>query len=52
MAELKKIELSCRCAIADLKKDYDLIGIKELNVELGDAKKIEILMTGICNGAN
>ena len=52
LAELKKIQLSCRCAIADPKKDYDLIGLKELNVKLGHAKKIESLMTGICNGAN
>ena len=52
LADLKQFQLSRRCAIADPKGHDDLIGMKDLNVKLGYAKKVDSLMTGICKGAN
>ena len=53
LAELKQIQMRCRCVIADPKKNQDeLMNPKELNVKLGHAKRIDSLMAGIYRGAN
>ena len=53
LAELKQLQLRCRCNIADPKKNqYELMSQQELNVKLGHAKRIEILMSGIYKSAN
>ena len=51
LAELKHIQLRCRCAIADPKKHDDLISMKDLMVKLNHAKKIDSLMNCIYKAA-
>ena len=53
LAELKQIQMRCRCVIAAPQNSQDeLMSQKELNVKLGHAKRIDSLMEGICKGAH
>ena len=51
LADLKQIQLRCRCASADPKKHDDLISMKDLMVKVGYAKKIDSLINGIYKAA-
>ena len=47
LTELKQIQLKCRCASADPKKQDDLISMKELMLKLNHAKKLDVLINGM-----
>ena len=47
LAELKQIQLKCRCASADPKKQDDLISMKDPMLKLGHVKKIDMLINGM-----
>ena len=51
LAELKQIQLKCRCASADPKIHDDLISMKDLMVKLGHVKKIDMLINGMFRAA-
>jgi hypothetical protein len=51
LAELKQIQLRCRCVVNDPKTNDELMSLKDLNTKLGHAKRIDSLMAGIYRGA-